>query len=94
VCGTVGNGFGKPGTMQDIQAYRLPCHTARQVGRRVAKRAWPSRCFTSGCRAKIRGIGCRLYALRADETTGLQGRAVQRVACRRGRGTMSGWSVP
>jgi hypothetical protein len=95
ICGYVGGEYGEPGTMQDIQSYKLACRAARQVARRVADRAWPSSCYTDGCRAKIRSLKCRLYALRDDETTGGSDEqwSVQRVACKRRRATMSGWLV-
>jgi hypothetical protein len=94
LCGSVGDDY-EPGDVFHIQAYKLSCRRARQVARRVARRDWPSRCARSGCTARIRGLNCRLERLHADEIAPNSDREypVQRVACRRGTGTMSAWLV-
>jgi hypothetical protein len=92
VCGSVGDD--DPGDVFDIQTYRMSCQRARQVARHVGRRDWPSRCAESGCTARIRRMRCRLERLHADELArSTDRRPVQRLACRRGKGTMSAWLV-
>jgi hypothetical protein len=74
-------------SVQSIQAYRLSCRKARRVARLIRDRAWPVRCYQSGCARKVRGLTCHLERFRNGETIG--GLPAQRVWCKRRHSTMS-----
>lgn len=92
--------YGEIGTVNTIEVVRLSCTKARKAARRVRARSrrggmWALRCSQRGCLVRAAGLRCKLSAIR--EIDGLVGypalNPVQRLACRKGRRTLTAFLV-
>jgi hypothetical protein len=96
-CRYTGSEYGLQGEARDIEAFRVGCPQARRVVLRSRKLVSPSpsfgprhSCSRTGCRVRIRRFACRFFAIqRVDNDPLPSSGPVQRVACRKGRATIT-----
>lgn len=95
-CGYTGHEYGQQGEARDIAAYRVDCRRARRVVLRSRRLVSPSpssgprrACSRTGCRVRILRFRCHFQPIRQVDNDPLPSAFVQRVACRRGKATIT-----